>query len=964
MASNPPAHIPPASASAPSSSAPPDSSSAADSSAPRRGRASRPKVKTGCKVCKERRIKCDEKRPSCSQCERSKKVCTGYPPPPRSSRPFEEIAIAPRPALAPGPGPALAPAPLAPRPLAPLASGPAPLAAAPRPYLPPGPGPTYTQPIRQSIQPHPQHPQPPQPHLLPQQPLQPRFISNPQSHFPIPPSQSQPQSQSKPAQSASRQLQTTQRRVQKLQQRRNVPPNIPIAAMTTMSGYTIQYHPSINLPLTEREGLYFQLFRLQTASELSGFFDDVFWTRLVLAECHSEAAIRHATVALGALYKTLETTTESPPTSPADPSYNNHDTAREHWQVALKQYSEACRELRTIGGEDERAQRTRLMATVLLACFDSFIGHHKHAIVTIQSGLALLNQLRVDRRRALADPSTASEPVESELTQMFTRLAIQAKSYDMAFHFPQPYVVQLMSTGKPAASPGNPATSTSVEPSGATPDSATSPPAAAPSNEPPPLPTSTHQNPIPAQFTTLREARLSWDTLLEHIFRYMEMMLQLAKGPPNLLPSSMKSHGTRFAAYMEAWSNAFEPLLINRHRPGVSTQEKCGIAVLKMFQIMGVILYVMTFSDSEMMFDSYQQQFKEIVDLASEVVGDEERRAAAARCPDPTKCVHDFHSNHPPPTGGSNNSQGDYDTRHGFEYRTSHIKASFSTDLGIVPPLYVVATKSRDRVLRRQAIQLLRSSSRREGMWDSELAARIAMWVVDIEEEGEEDEFYEALQRYGHVGGAGSVPSGITEDSIVTLSADSLLLLQGQHGLEQQRPQPQPIQPEQAQPPSRGSSVDFGTVPLGPGGNARWDMRRASQASVLHTTSGASSHSSSTASPQDLHASLASLNSQGSSNLSSPPLQSPLVAVPAAAAPVGAPPTAHVVTAFSYITAPLDPSLPYYMQTQHPIPAEKRVLVKACEFDLREHTATLKCGTRGLAKDALDAKTRQTQIRW
>lgn len=764
-----------------------------------------------------------------------------------------------------------------------------------------------------------------------------------------------------------------------------------------MSGYTIQYHPSINLPLTEREGLYFQLFRLQTASELSGFFDDVFWTRLVLAECHSEAAIRHATVALGALYKTLETTTESPPTSPANPSYNNHDSAREHWQAALKQYAEACREVRMISGEDERAQRTRLMATVLLACFDSFIGHHKHAIVTIQSGLALLNQLRVDRRRALVDPSTVSEPVESELTQMFTRLAIQAKSYDMAFHFPQPYVVQLMSTGKPATTPSNsntaPATRSSAEPpSGSTPDStsgasasasATSPPAAAatPAHEAPPLPTSTHQNPIPAQFTTLREARLSWDTLLEHIFRYMEMMLQLANGPPNLLPVSMISHGTRFAAYMEAWSNAFEPLLINRHRPGVSTQEKCGIAVLKMFQIMGVILYVMTFSDSEMMFDSYQQQFKEIVDLASEVVGDEERRAAAARCPDPTKCVHDFHSshgshgshgnhgnhgNHPGANSGPNDGGRDnYDTRHGFEYRTSHIKASFSTDLGIVPPLYVVATKSRDRVLRRQAIQLLRSSARREGMWDSELAARIAMWVVDIEEEGEEDEFYEALQRYGHVGMGASAAGG----GAATLSPDSLLLLQqGQQGQQlEQRPQPQPLQQDQAQqaqqsqqsqqsqmPTSRGSSVDFGAVPLGPGGNARWDMRRASQASILHTTS--SSHSSSTASPQDLHASLASLAS-ASTSLSSPPLLSPPVPV---AATASAPP----VTAFSHITAPLDPGLPYYMQTQHPIPAEKRVLVKACEFDLREHTATLKCGTRGLAADALDAKTRQTQMRW
>ncbi|KAI1409940.1 hypothetical protein F5Y13DRAFT_202569 [Hypoxylon sp. FL1857] len=62
---------------------------------PRRLYTGKPKVKTGCNNCKRRRIKCDEKRPSCTQCLRASKVCIGYPPPPRP-RVFEEI----RPALA------------------------------------------------------------------------------------------------------------------------------------------------------------------------------------------------------------------------------------------------------------------------------------------------------------------------------------------------------------------------------------------------------------------------------------------------------------------------------------------------------------------------------------------------------------------------------------------------------------------------------------------------------------------------------------------------------------------------------------------------------------------------------------------------------------------------------------------------------------------------------------------------
>ncbi|KAI3397829.1 hypothetical protein diail_10362 [Diaporthe ilicicola] len=62
----------------------------------RRGRTSKPRVKTGCNNCKQRRIKCDETRPACTQCIRSKKDCSGYPPPPRGARRSEEGRMAPR----------------------------------------------------------------------------------------------------------------------------------------------------------------------------------------------------------------------------------------------------------------------------------------------------------------------------------------------------------------------------------------------------------------------------------------------------------------------------------------------------------------------------------------------------------------------------------------------------------------------------------------------------------------------------------------------------------------------------------------------------------------------------------------------------------------------------------------------------------------------------------------------------
>lgn len=674
-----------------------------------------------CFPYRQRRIKCDEKRPACLNCTRSKKICSGYPAPPRSARPYEEIRIAPRPGQDSAP----------------------PLIAA-------------------------------------------------QALHPAPSS-----------------IQLAPRRVTKLQ-RRITPPHTPVVEQNSIT----LYRPSVFPFAQHQDGLYFQLFRSHTANELSGYFDSVFWSCLVLQECHSQDSIRHAVVALGALYKTLEKHSESPPSSP-NPSADPVDTAMGHWQVAVKSYSSACTALVGVSGSDSSANRTRLMASVLLACFDSFIGDHKQAIVQIQTGLKLLAELRAQRRRSFL--SNSEEPVEDEIIQMFTRLAIQAKSYDMAFHFPKPYVVQLIQPSVDASSPTSEGSS----------------------------PVSLHQEPLPDQFASLYEARLAWDAHCERIFRFTETLFSTANqnGPMGILPSSLRQFGLGFRSHIEAWSDAFEPILCSRAAPGVSSQEKAAIAVLKMTQVMGQVLFLMTFSDSEGHFDQFHTQFKTIVDLGREVVGDEERRAAERRCPDPHVCRH--------------HKAQDADIFGGHEYTASHIKPSFSADLGIVPPLYVVATKCRNPVIRRQAIQLLRSSSRREGMWDSELTARIGSWIMEIEEE---------------------------DDPVTTPERCSIGSISDAGG-----PSPQTVftNDSSPRPQSRQSngSTDFGDR-LGPGGNAKWDSRRESTVSLASRAK------------------------------------------------------------------------------QQLVPVDKRVMVRAVEFNLREHKAVLRCGSRVPLPGERDPRTRVTEIKW
>lgn len=56
-----------------------------------------------------------------------------------------------------------------------------------------------------------------------------------------------------------------------------------------------------------------------------------------------------------------------------------------------------------------------------------------------------------------------------------------------------------------------------------------------------------------------------------------------------------------------------------------------------------------------------------------------------------------------------------------------------SLDTGVLGPLYLVALRCRDPVVRREAIALLGREGRKEGLWDSTLLARVAERVMGIE---------------------------------------------------------------------------------------------------------------------------------------------------------------------------------------------------------------------------------------
>lgn len=76
--------------------------------------------------------------------------------------------------------------------------------------------------------------------------------------------------------------------------------------------------------------------------------------------------------------------------------------------------------------------------------------------------------------------------------------------------------------------------------------------------------------------------------------------------------------------------------------------------------------------------------------------------------------------------------------------RTEH-NSAFIFDGPFIGSLHVVTQKARDIMIRRRAIELLESRSRREGLWDSSMVAKLATLSLQIEEEGKEPTFVEGL---------------------------------------------------------------------------------------------------------------------------------------------------------------------------------------------------------------------------
>ncbi len=147
-----------------------------------------------------------------------------------------------------------------------------------------------------------------------------------------------------------------------------------------------------------------------------------------------------------------------------------------------------------------------------------------------------------------------------------------------------------------------------------------------------------------------------------------------------------------YSGELDRWATAFQPIL-NRARTPEGQLKILPASFLKLHQKLLFILLGGLKCYHECLFDQFLPEFTEVVAIAESLLCHPHLAHSAGR-------------------------------------------AVFVFDPNIILPLLVVAIKCRNWVIRRKAIELLRANPRREGTWDSSLAAAIGSWHMTLEEEG------------------------------------------------------------------------------------------------------------------------------------------------------------------------------------------------------------------------------------
>ncbi|ETN43991.1 uncharacterized protein HMPREF1541_10856 [Cyphellophora europaea CBS 101466] len=225
-------------------------------------------------------------------------------------------------------------------------------------------------------------------------------------------------------------------------------------------------------------------------------------------------------------------------------------------------------------------------------------------------------------------------------------------------------------------------------------------------------------------FASLNDARDYYDTLLNDLQLFDQNLGIHAVGPAE---DKFQNLVNRLTYGEEALVRLrTETMLLRNNHSGTALTIQLNSWILDLFLRAYPRLHV----EGELAWDTYHSHFAKIVQLSQQILG----------APDvqPHKgSLEDFES---------------------FLFENEHsVKPIFTAGHGVLGPLFVVAMHCREPRLRREALYLLFTNPRREGLWDSISAARVALQALKLEERLHQD----LLSAGGNTGMA-AVPNSLT----------------------------------------------------------------------------------------------------------------------------------------------------------------------------------------------------------
>lgn len=156
----------------------------------------------------------------------------------------------------------------------------------------------------------------------------------------------------------------------------------------------------------ERRALEFFFHR--TAPQLSGFFSQGFWNGAVLQISINEPAIRHAMVAVSAMYEDEGMIGFSPVAG-----------TESHSAFALESYNKAINSLVQVVKSNPESIRIPVMAAIIFVCLEFLRGHVDSALTHIESGVRMLKAWRDKSFKDMISLPAESAFIEEELVPMF-----------------------------------------------------------------------------------------------------------------------------------------------------------------------------------------------------------------------------------------------------------------------------------------------------------------------------------------------------------------------------------------------------------------------------------------------------------------------------------------------------------------------------------------------------------------